>query len=106
MKRIVPWLWLVLGVAQVQAEFGGVSAGQVRLMLAGDRRDARFGLCAALAVVAGVMSVNLLTVTGFMNMDETVNEASIASVGSRNGDAPTSPEAEQSTLEGRTNDGW
>jgi hypothetical protein len=49
MKRISLWLWLVLGVAQVQAEsrtwtnssgktiqaeFGGVSAGQVKLMLA------------------------------------------------------------------------
>jgi hypothetical protein len=66
--------------------------------VAGDGQDIRFGQFAALTVVAGVATVNSLTVAGIMNMYETVSEASIASVGSRNGDAPTSPEAEQSTL--------
>lgn len=66
--------------------------------LAGDGHDMRFGQFAALAVVVGVVSVNSLTVAGIMNMYETVNEAPISSEGSQIGDAPTSPEAEQSTL--------
>jgi hypothetical protein len=42
--------------------------------------------------------VNSLTVAGIMNMYETVSETAITSAGSRIGDAPTSPEAKQSTL--------
>jgi hypothetical protein len=66
--------------------------------LAGDGHDMRFGQFAALAVVVGVVSVNSLTVAGIMNMYETVNESPMTSEGSLIGGAPTSPEAEQSTL--------
>lgn len=92
------WPFFIVGVLLL-----GITAGRI-FRVAGDGRDARFGLFAVLAVSAGILTVNLLTVTGFMHMYETAG-ASPAAQASRlsSGESSASDESSDGTLgTGRT----
>lgn len=92
------WPFFIVGVLLL-----GITAGRI-FRLTGDGLDARFGLCSALAVTAGFLTVNLLTVTGFMHMYENVDKSPAAQVGGlSSGETSVVDESSDGTLgTGRT----